>query len=142
MSAKKIDIIYWTFTGLFAAFMLLGSIPDVIMHPAAVEIVNTRLGYPTYFLPFLGVAKLLGVVAILAPSWPTVKEWAYAGFVFDLLAAMYSHICVGDPPAQWMPIFIPLILLAGSYVFHHRKLKAASAKNRSTVSSVLEARET
>lgn len=129
MSAKKIKIIYWIFTGLFAAMMLLGSIPDVIMHPAAVEIVNTRLGYPSYFLPFIGVAKLLGVAALLAPGIPTVKEWAYAGFVFDMVGAMYSHIRVGDPPTQWALIFIPLIMLAVSYVFHHKKLKAASPGN-------------
>jgi hypothetical protein len=96
------------------------------MHPAAVEIVNTRLGYPSYFLPFIGVAKLLGVAALLAPGLPTLKEWAYAGFVFDMVGAMYSHICVGDPPTQWAFIFIPLILLAVSYVFHHKKLKAAA----------------
>lgn len=129
MSAKKIKIIYWIFTGLFVALMLLGSIPDVIMHPAAVEIVNTRLGYPNYFLPFIGVAKLLGIVALLVPGFPTIKEWAYAGFVFDIVGALYSHICVGDPPGQWLPIFIPLILLAGSYVFYHKKLKAASTGN-------------
>lgn len=124
MSAKKINIIYWIFTGLFAALMLIGSIPDVIMHPAAVEIVNHRLGYPTYFLPFLGAAKILGVAAILMPGFPRVKEWAYAGFVFDLIGAMYSHISVGDPPSQWLIIFLPLILLVGSYVFHHKRLKA------------------
>jgi hypothetical protein len=99
------------------------------MHPAAVEIVNTRLGYPNYFLPFIGVAKLLGIVALLVPGFPTIKEWAYAGFVFDIVGALYSHICVGDPPGQWLPIFIPLILLAGSYVFYHKKLKAASTGN-------------
>jgi hypothetical protein len=127
MSAKKIKIIYWIFTALFAAFMLLSSIPDIIMHPEAIAIVNTRLGYPTYFLPFLGVAKLLGVIAVLVPGFPRLKEWAYAGFVFDLLAAMYSHISVGDPASQWMIIFLPLLLLVGSYVFHHKKLKAASS---------------
>jgi hypothetical protein len=126
MSRKTINIVYWIFTGLFAALMLLSSIPDVIMHPEAVAIVNTRLGYPAYFLPFLGVAKLLGVVVILLPGFPRIKEWAYAGFVFDLIAAMYSHISVGDPPAQWMFIFIPLILLAGSYIFHHKRLKELS----------------
>ncbi len=124
MSAKKINIIYWIFTALLAALMLLGSIPDVIMHPEAVAMVNTRLGYPTYFLPFLGVAKLLGVVAILVPGFPRIKEWAYAGFAFDLIAAIYSHICVGDPPGQWLFIFIPMILLAGSYIFYHKKLEA------------------
>jgi len=121
---KKVNAIYWVFTGQFAAFMLAGSIPDVIMHPAAVEIVNKHLGYPTYFLPLLGVAKVLGVVAILAPGLPTLKEWAYAGLTYDLVAAMYSHISVGDPPTQWLIIFLPLLLLAGSYALHRRRLRA------------------
>ena len=121
---KKVNAIYWVFTGLFAAFMLAGSIPDVIMHPAAVELVNKHLGYPTYFLPLLGVAKVLGVVAILAPGLPTLKEWAYAGLTYDLVAAMYSHISVGDPPTQWLIIFLPLLLLAGSYALHRRRLRA------------------
>ena len=121
---KKVNAIYWVFTGLFAAFMLAGSIPDVIMHPAAVEIVNKHLGYPTYFLPLLGVAKVSGVVAILAPGLPTLKEWAYAGLTYDLVAAMYSHISVGDPPTQWLIIFLPLLLLAGSYALHGGRLRA------------------
>ncbi len=126
MSRKKINVLYWIFTGLFAALMLAGSIPDVIMHPEAVKIVNERLGYPTYFLPFLGVAKLLGIVALLVPGYPRIKEWAYAGFVYDLIAAMYSHFSVGDPPAQWLFILVPLGLLAGSYIFHHRRIEAVS----------------
>ena len=121
---KKVNTIYWVITGLFAAFMLAGSIPDIIMHPAAVELVNRHLGYPTYFLPFLGVAKVLGVAAILAPGLPTLKEWAYAGLAYDLLAAVYSHVSVGDPPTQWLLILLPLLLLSGSYVFHHKRLKA------------------
>lgn len=124
MNEKKINIIYWIFTGLFAAFMLLSSIPDIIMHPAAVEIIHTRLGYPTHFLPFVGVAKLLGVIAVIVPGFPKIKEWAYAGFAFDLIAAMYSHICVGDPVSQWIIIFLPMTLLAVSYIFHHKKLKS------------------
>jgi hypothetical protein len=72
------------------------------------------------------VAKLLGVAALLAPGMPTLKEWAYAGFVFDMAGAMYSHISVGDPPAQWAIIFLPLTLLAVSYVFHHKRLRAAA----------------
>ena len=76
---KKTKIIYWIFTGLLAAGMLLGSIPDIMSTPEAVAIVTTHLGYPAYFIPFIGVAKLLGAVAILIPGFPRIKEWAYAG---------------------------------------------------------------
>jgi uncharacterized membrane protein YphA (DoxX/SURF4 family) len=121
---KKI-IIYWIFTGLLAALMIMGSIPDIMSVPDAVALFD-HLGYPAYLLPFLGIAKLLGVVAILIPGFPRIKEWAYAGFVFDLSGAIYSSISVGDPASGWMPIFIGYILIAGSYVFYHRKLKTTS----------------
>jgi DoxX-like family len=62
--------------------------------------VSKHLGYPFYLIAFLGVAKLLGVVTTLIPGFPRPKEWAYAGFVFDLAGAMYSGISVGDPASQ------------------------------------------
>ncbi len=76
---KKTKTIYWIFTGLFAGIMMLSAIPDIIKVPDAVQMVSTHLGYPVYFLPFIGVAKLLGAIAILIPGYPRIKEWAYAG---------------------------------------------------------------
>ncbi|MDM5213199.1 DoxX family protein [Peribacillus sp. NJ4] len=129
---KKINIIYWIFTGLLAALMVLGSIPDIMSVSDAVALFN-HLGYPTYLLPFLGIAKLLGVVAILIPGFPRIKEWAYAGFVFDLTGAMYSSISVGDPASEWLLFIIGYILIAGSYIFHHKKVKSASLSNKNSV---------
>ncbi|MDM5223612.1 DoxX family protein [Peribacillus sp. NJ11] len=129
---KKINIIYWIFTGLLAALMVLGSIPDIMSVPDAVALFN-HLGYPTYLLPFLGIAKLLGVVAILIPGFPRIKEWAYAGFVFDLTGAMYSSISVGDPASEWLLFIIGYILIAGSYIFHHKKVKSASLSNKNSL---------
>src|SRR5206468_8172530 len=97
---KKITVLYWVFTGLLSALMLLGAIPDLMSVPDAVTLFN-HLGYPAYLLPFLGVAKILGVIAILVPGFPRIKEWAYAGFVFDLAGAMYSSIAVHDPASGW-----------------------------------------
>ena len=114
-------IMYWIFTGLTAAFMLLGAIPDVLRIPAAVE-VFTHLGYPTYLLPFIGVAKILGVVAVLVPGFQRLKEWAYAGLVFDLVGALYSHIAVGDPPSGWVFPVVGLLLVFGSYLFHRKRM--------------------
>jgi len=125
---KKTKILYWIFTGLLAALMLMSGIPDIIVIPDALTIFK-HLGYPTYLIPFLGVAKVLGAVTILIPGFPRLKEWAYAGFVFDLTGAMYSHISVGDPASAWMPIFIGYIIIALSYIFYHKKLKATSLGN-------------
>jgi hypothetical protein len=106
--------------------MLIGSIPDILSTPDAVAIVTTHLGYPAYFIPFIGVAKFLGVIAILVPGFPRLKEWAYAGFVYDLTGAVYSAIAVGDPPGKWLPIFIGFILIAVSYIYYHKKQKEVS----------------
>ncbi|NEW05641.1 DoxX family protein [Paenibacillus sp. SYP-B3998] len=119
---KKTIIIYWIFTGLLAALMVLGAIPDIMSVPDAVALFN-HLGYPAYLLPFIGFAKLLGVIALLIPGYPRIKEWAYAGFVIDLTGAMYSSISVGDPASGWMLFFIGYLLIACSYVYYHRKLK-------------------
>ncbi|MEO6000867.1 MAG: DoxX family protein [Chitinophagaceae bacterium] len=121
---KKTKIYYWIFTGLLAALMLVSSIPDIIYSKEAVVMIRDHLGYPLYFLPFIGVAKFLGVVAILIPGFPRIKEWAYAGFVYDLTGAMYSMIAVGDPVQNWLPLIIGFIVIACSYIFHHKKLKA------------------
>ena len=112
---KNTRILYWIVTGLAAAFMVMASVPDVLRNPQALSIFG-HLGYPAYLLPFLGTAKLLGVGAVLAPGFPRLKEWAYAGLVFDLSGAWYSHVSVGDPPSVWVFPIIGLILVGGSYL--------------------------
>src|SRR4051794_28466941 len=91
---KKINILYWVFTGLFAAFMIFSAIGNVIVNPESVEFISGKLGYPQYMIPFLGIAKVLGVIGILLPGFPRLKEWAYAGLVFDLVGATYSILSV------------------------------------------------
>jgi uncharacterized membrane protein YphA (DoxX/SURF4 family) len=125
---KKIKITYWIFTGLLAVLMLFSSISSIMVVPEAIAGFK-HLGYPIYLIPFLGVAKLLGVVALLVPGFPRLKEWVYAGFVYDLIGAVYSSISVGDPASVWMPIGIGFILIAGSYIFYHRKRKGALSGN-------------
>ena len=110
---------YWIATGLLATFMLLGSIPDVLSVPQAVAFLM-HLGYPAYLLPFLGVAKTLGVLAVVIPGFPRVREWAYAGLTFDLSGALYSHLSVGDPASTWMFPVIGLLLVTASYLLHRR----------------------
>src|SRR5215212_11317403 len=98
---KKTKILYWIFTSLFACMMLFSAIPDVLSNPLAVQGMHDGLGYPLYFIPFIGVAKVLGVIAILIPGFPRIKEWAYAGLVFDLVGATYSIIAAGKPAGDW-----------------------------------------
>jgi len=111
------DPIRWAFTGLAAALMTVSALPDVLRSPGAVTVFS-HLGYPSYLLPFLGTAKMLGVMAVVAPVRPHLKEWAFAGLTFDLTGALYSHLSVGDPPGVWLPALMGLVLVAGSYLTH------------------------
>jgi uncharacterized membrane protein len=124
---KKTKILYWIFTALLGILMLISGIPDMIKVPEAVEIVSTHLGYPTYFIVFIGVAKVLGAIAILVPGFNRLKEWAYAGFTFDLIAATYSTISVGDPASKWVTMIIPFAITGLSYYFFHKLLKEKTA---------------
>jgi uncharacterized membrane protein YphA (DoxX/SURF4 family) len=107
----------WIVTGLMAALMLLSAVPDVLRIPDAL-LVFKHLGYPPYLLVFLGTAKILGVVAVLAPGLPRIKEWAFAGLTFDVTGALYSHLSTGDPPGAWTPAVIALALVGSSYVVY------------------------
>ncbi len=114
---KKLNITYWAITGLVSAFMLLGAIVDVSQAPDAVALIK-HLGYPAYFVPFIGIMKILGVIVVLIPRFSKLKEWAYAGLVFDTFGAFFSHLSSGDGPDKWAPAFIALALLLVSYILY------------------------
>lgn len=121
---KKIKVTYWIVTILLGAFMLFSAIPDIFSVPDAIAIFK-QLGYPLYLLPFLGIAKALGVVAVLVPGFPRLKEWAYAGFIYDVTGATYSSISIGAPTSGLLFMILPYALIIGSYVLYHKKQKAA-----------------
>lgn len=120
MTMKQTKVIYWTSTVLFAGFMIFSAVPDIIVQAEAKEFIVSQLGYPLYFLPFLGVAKLLGGLAILMPFLKKIKEWAYAGLVFDLIGATYSNIMVVgfQPSILMMLVFFALAFV--SYVYNEK----------------------
>ena len=121
---KTTKIIFWISTVLFGGFMLFSAIPDIISVPDAVEFISNKLGYPAYIIPFLGVAKTLGVITIFIPGFARIKEWAYAGLFFDLAGATYSNIAVdGFQPGMTFMIVI-VGIGATSYFTHHQLLKA------------------
>jgi hypothetical protein len=130
MKPKTINTLYWVFTILFSVLMLFSSWSSIIVNEDSVKLIHGMLGYPEYFIPFTGWAKLIGVIAILIPGLGRIKEWAYAGLFFDLVAAVYSGIAVSktfDPLMLTMLLwFVPGIL---SYVYWHKKMKLAANKN-------------
>lgn len=93
--ANWIVIIYWASTALTALLFTAPGLALVLRDPHFVAEM-TRLGYPGYFLPFLGVWKILGAIVILIPGARYLKEWAYAGMVFDICGAIVSRAAAGD----------------------------------------------
>jgi len=120
---KKINIFYWIVTGLILAMMLFSAIESFMNNPDGVKMM-AHLGYPPYLANFLGVAKILAVIAILVPGFPTLKEWAYAGLTFDLIGATYSSYAIGEPVSSWAGMFIFIAVLACSYILYRKRLKA------------------
>jgi hypothetical protein len=118
---KKINILYWIFTGLFAVLILTTAIPE-LQNGANWAKIMVQLGYPKYLNPFLGIAKILGVIALLVPGFPRIKEWAYAGFAFDLIGATYSGMESGPLQPQMLFILVWFIPLVVSYIYYHKKI--------------------
>ena len=87
-------IAYWVTTALVVFELVLGGAWDVLRVPQASVLIE-RLGYPSYFLVILGIWKLLGAVALVIPKFPRLKEWAYAGVIFDLTGAVASLFASG-----------------------------------------------
>ena len=106
---KTKKIIYWISTIWLALGMVSTAIVQLMRTPEGVDAV-TRLGYPPYLLTILGVWKILGVVAVLLPKFPRLKEWAYAGFFFAMSGAAISHIVSRAPFSEIFPSLLLLIL--------------------------------
>ena len=86
------------------------------------------LGYPVYFLTILGVWKMLGVIAVLIPKFPLLKEWAYAGFFFVMSGAIFSHIAMSDPVQAFLPSLLLLVLTVVSWYFRPADRKLIPTK--------------
>jgi uncharacterized membrane protein YphA (DoxX/SURF4 family) len=123
---KRNKIIYWISTVWLALGMIATGIVQLFKGKAGqggVEMIE-HLGYPVYLLTILGVWKILGVVALLIPKFPLVKEWAYAGIFFVMSGATFSHIAIGDTMTEIIPSLLLLILTLTSWYFRpsNRKL--------------------
>jgi uncharacterized membrane protein YphA (DoxX/SURF4 family) len=105
-------ITYWVTTVIVALLIGSGGIMQVLKRPDAVAGI-AALGYPVYFTVLLGLWKILGTIAILAPRFPRLKEWAYAGVFFDLTGASVSHAASGSSAGNVVgPLVFALIALA------------------------------
>ena len=111
---KRNKIIYWITTIWLALGMLSTGIVQLLKTEEEVDMM-TRLGYPVYLLTIIGVWKILGVVAVLAPKFPLLKEWAYAGFFIAMSGAVISHLISGDEAKEIIGPTLLLILTVVSW---------------------------
>lgn len=113
---RRNKIIYWITT----VWLSLGMVSTAIVQLMKVEEETTafkNLGYPFYLMTIIGIWKILGVIAVLLPKTPLLKEWAYAGFFFVMTGALFSHIIVGDSFGEIFPSILLLILTIVSWYF-------------------------
>ncbi|OCK49509.1 DoxX-like family protein [Chryseobacterium sp. CBo1] len=125
---KRNKIIYWILTLFLSVGMLAGGIQQMLQIGGYNEII-TKLHYPLYFLTILGVWKILGVIAILIPKFPLLKESAYAGFFFAMSGAAISHLSVGQNFTEAIPSLILLIATVLSWYFRPEDRKITNYKN-------------
>jgi hypothetical protein len=116
--SKGIVIGFWTVTILFCLQIAFTAYAQLRLSQVAEAF--THLGFPGYFRVELAVAKLLGVVLLLAPVAPRLKEWAYAGFAITLGSALIAHLSVGDGPEAWVYAAGTGVLWGLSYFFWRR----------------------
>jgi DoxX-like family len=128
---KRNKIIYWVSTLWLSLGMLSTAIVQLIKLKEEVASI-IQLGYPIYFLTILGVWKILGIVAVLIPRFPLLKEWAYAGFFFAMSGATISHIASGNSANEIAPSLGLLILTVVSWYFRPTDRKTISGNQSIT----------
>jgi len=124
--SKRNKIIYWVSTLWLALGMTSTGIAQFIKMKEDVDLFN-RLGYPIYFLTILGIWKILGVIAVLIPRFPLLKEWAYAGFFFAMSGAVLSHLASGSGAIDYFGPVLLIVLTITSWYFRPEERKLVSA---------------
>jgi len=123
---KSHKIIYWIATIWLSLGMLSTGLVQILQLKEESKFM-LDLGFPTYFMILLGVWKIPGVIVLLLPKLPLLKEWAYAGFFFTLSGAIVSHMASGDPVSDMFPALLLLILTILSWYFRPVGRKIISA---------------
>lgn len=113
---KRDKIIYWVSTGLVSIGFLLSSIMYLTRNPELMKSFS-ETGFPVFFVTILGISKLTGAIALVNPWMPKLREWAYAGFTFTLIGAVWTHVATNTPFIA--PLFF-MLLLGISYFFSNR----------------------
>jgi len=115
-------IVYWVATLWLALGMTSTGIVQLLKTEDEIKLMQ-QLGYPVYFLTLIGIWKLLGVIAILVPKFPLLKEWTYAGFFFAMSGAVFSHIAAGSPALDMFGPILLIVLTVTSWYFRPAERK-------------------
>lgn len=118
---KRDKIIFWISTGLIALFEGVMPLGTLLFKPEYVTLGTKPLGYPDYFAFALVIFKVLGVIALILPKLnPKIREWAYAGFAFNLIFAVISHVVVDQNISYIVTPIVVAAVLAVSYIYNQK----------------------
>ena len=121
---KGKKITYWVATIWLSLGMLSTGIVQLLKMDQDVARM-ADLNYPVYLLTLLGIWKIVGVIAVLIPKFPILKEWAYAGFFFAMSGALFSHIMSESPASEIFPSLLLLVLTVVSWYFRPESRRVA-----------------
>jgi hypothetical protein len=97
---RRRAVAYWVTTVILATECIVGGALGIIRWPPYLEIMR-HLGYPVYLMTIVGLWYALAGFALVGPRLPRLKEWTYAGLVFNYTGAAASHLAVGDGFDRW-----------------------------------------
>lgn len=128
MTLKTTKVFYWIFTGIICLFMTFDGVL-ALMQPASAKMLMAQLGYPTYLLIILGVAKLVGVAGVLQTKYEALREWAYAGFVINIIGAIASILFAGLGFTSAIFAIVMLAITFASYYFWKKMIGSVGVHN-------------
>jgi len=126
-SPRARTLLYWAVTAVFCLQMGFTAYAQLRLPQVADQF--THLGFPPYFRVELSLAKLIGIVLLLAPVPARLKEWAYAGFAINLASALVAHVSVGDGPEAWGWAVGTAVLWGISYFLWRRPVEASLGRS-------------
>jgi DoxX-like family len=130
----KRAIAYWIFT-LLVVFENAAGFLWAFLHIDYLRVMLAHLGYPQYFMNIMGAWQLAAAAALIAPGFPLVKEWAYAGVLFNYSSALISHLSVGDGPRLWIPALIFAVFTVCSWLLRpsDRRLSSRAPATQTSI---------
>ncbi len=129
MGNRKINIAYWTVLVVMTIGILGSAVPGALKLSYAVEHFVTVLKLPEYLLVFTSLLKLAGLTALYIPGYMRIKEWVFAGFVFDLTGAWYCNFVATQSFTAALPVLIYLVILLLLYTLHRKRNQVQSIVN-------------